>query len=58
MPTFVLLKIINELLFDDNNVSDNEKRKLEDNFVNKDIIVSSGSDKDCEVNFGTPNIEM
>ncbi|CAB5358264.1 unnamed protein product [Rhizophagus irregularis] len=57
MSTFTTPEVINELLSDDDNVSEDERRELEDsNVVDEDI--TSESDEDCQVDFSAPEIEM
>lgn len=56
MSTFTILKVINELLSDDN-VSEDEGRELEDSSV-VDEDITSESDEDCQVDFSVPEIEM
>ncbi|CAB5308407.1 unnamed protein product [Rhizophagus irregularis] len=50
-------EIINELLSDDDNVSEDERRELEDSSI-VDEDITSESDEDCQVDFSAPEIEM
>ncbi|CAB5385244.1 unnamed protein product [Rhizophagus irregularis] len=50
-------EVINELLFDNDNVSEDERRELEDSSV-VDEDITSESDEDCQVDFSVPEIEI